>query len=95
MHIDGPDVAYLYTNDPLASTATWTAVVQGGTAPFTYQWYRDGYATGENSPSHTEHVDERVDFTVWVVVRDVTGKTAVHQRHVRVAQKDCATCPSY
>lgn len=93
--IDGPEMAYLYTNDPLASRATWTAAVQGGTAPFTYQWYRDGYPTGGNGASHTEHIDERVDFTLRVVVRDVAGKTAVGEKLVRVGQRDCATCPTY
>ncbi|HYR08160.1 MAG TPA: hypothetical protein VEQ60_10345, partial [Longimicrobium sp.] len=94
-YIDGPDWAYLYPNAPFASNATWTAVVQGGTAPFTYQWYRDGYATGGNTSSHTEYIDERVDFTLRVMVQDATGKSAIQQKFVRVGQKDCPTCPAY
>ncbi len=93
--IDGPDWAYLYTNDPLMSNATWMVVVQGGTPPFTYQWYRDGWATGGNTSSHTEHIDERVDFTLRVEITDATGKTAVDQKSIRVGQKDCPTCPAY
>ncbi len=94
-HIDGPGMAYLYTNNPGMSSATWTAAVQGGTPPFTYQWYRDGYPTGANGASHTEHIDERVDFTLRALVRDATGKTASNEKFVRVAQRDCATCPAY
>lgn len=94
-HIDGPGTAYLYTNDPRMSSATWTAAVQGGTAPFTYQWYRDGYPTGANGAAHTEHIDERVDFTLRVLVQDATGKTASNEKFVRVAQRDCASCPAH
>lgn len=94
-HVDGPDWAYLYTYDPLRSNASWTAVVQGGTAPISYQWYRNGWATGGNTSSHTEHIDEAVDFTLRVEVTDATGKTAVSEKFVRVGQKDCATCPAY
>lgn len=93
--IDGPDWAYLYTYDVRLSNATWTAVVHGGTAPFTYRWYRDGYLTGSTTSSHTEHIDERVDFILRVEVTDANGKTALDQKFVRVGQKDCATCPAY
>lgn len=93
--ISGPEMVYLYTYDPLASKGTWTAVVNGGTAPFTYQWYRDGYPTGLNSATHTEHIDERVDFSLRLMVRDATGKTAFDEKWIRVGQKDCPTCPAY
>jgi hypothetical protein len=92
VYVDGPDVAYLYTYDPFISNATWTAVVTGGTAPFTYRWYRDGYPTGGNTASHTEHIDERVDFRMRVVVQDATGKIAVDDKLVRVAEIPCSTC---
>ena len=93
--ITGPDVAYLVHDDPMGSSATWTAAVQGGTPPFTYLWRREGFPTGTNSPSHTEYIDERQDFTLRVEITDATGKSAIHQKFVRVGERDCATCPPY
>lgn len=92
----GPETAYWDHSNPLNSRATWTAGIQGGTAPFTYQWYRDGYPAGTGS-SHTEHIDERVDFKLRLEIRDSTGKTAIGERSIRVGERSCTSsgCVTY
>lgn len=94
--ITGPDIAYLDHDNPLNSRATWTASIQGGTAPFTYQWYRDAYPAG-TAASHTEHIDERADFKLRLEIRDSTGKTAINEKYVRVAERSCTSsgCVTY
>jgi hypothetical protein len=93
--IDGPSEATMKMWDPFSSMETWTAVISGGTAPFSYTWFRDGLQTGSNTSSHTEIIDERVDFRLRVVIQDATGKSAITDKDIRVIQRDCPSCPSY
>ncbi|MBW3571445.1 MAG: hypothetical protein KY467_10085 [Gemmatimonadetes bacterium] len=92
--IDGPQEGYVYTDGSQMSSATWTAAVQGGTPPFTYQWYRDGYPTGSDTSSHTEYFAEPGSFTLGVEVRDATGKFAADVRPISVAYS-CSGCNAY
>ncbi len=95
VRIDGPAEAYVYTDGlAVGGSGTWTAAVQGGTAPFTYQWYRDGYPTGGSTASHTESFHERGGFTLRVEVRDATGKSAVNERFISVAES-CSGCQPF
>jgi hypothetical protein len=92
--IDGPQEGYVYMDGSQISSATWTAAVQGGTPPFTYQWYRDGYPTGNGTSSHTEFFAEPGSFTLGVEVRDATGKSALDVRPISVAYS-CSGCNAH
>lgn len=92
--IDGPQEGYVYTDGSQSSSATWTAAVQGGTPPFTYQWYRDGSPTGNGTSSHSEFFAGPGSFTLGVEVRDATGKFAADVRPVSVAYS-CSGCNVY
>lgn len=54
---------------------TWFATASGGTGPYSYTWYRDGYFVGSGH-AYTDFVYD-TPFQLQVVVTDSAGTTAV------------------
>lgn len=65
---------------------TWSAVVSGGSSPYTYQWYYDGVAAGTGSTYTRSVCPTHSSFKLRVVVTDSTGATddAYHDVTVEV-----------
>lgn len=80
--ISGPTVLDEYDD------ATYTAVPSGGTAPYTYTWYK-GATTGTGSTFSVHLV--RGNFTLQVTAKDARGVTASATLYVYVIQ-ECRTC---
>lgn len=78
--ISGP--SFVYANNVI----TWTAVVSNGTAPYTYQWYRDG-APVSTQQSYTGNTGWS-DFVLRVDVIDAVGRNAGSTKSVTVS-----SCP--
>lgn len=71
-------------------TATWTAAVSGSATPFTYQWYRDGVASG-NSPSITLNTGA-TNFSLQVDVTDANSQTRTATQSVSVSLAPPTNC---
>lgn len=72
---------------PANSTQTWTAVVSGGKAPFTFAWYRDGVLVSSSSSytgnTGTSHFQLRLD------VSDARGDTSSDVHAVFIGSAPC------
>ncbi|HEX7239606.1 MAG TPA: S8 family serine peptidase, partial [Longimicrobiaceae bacterium] len=69
------------------SSATWTASGSGGTAPYSYTWYRDGVVVGTGA-TYTGYVEDG-GAQLQVNVTDAVGSTATGFRWVAT---DFGTC---
>jgi Subtilase family len=75
------------TNTYVGDYGTWTAVGTGGTAPYTYSWYRDGVYVGSGS-TYSDSVGYGT-FQLQVNVTDAAGGTASTWTWVTVGQQMC------
>ncbi len=74
VYITGDDEVLEYTS------GTWTANIQHGSSPFSYQWYykengQSSWSTGGTSSSYTRHVGPPGTFQVKCVVTDNDSAT--------------------
>jgi hypothetical protein len=76
------------TNEYFATTAcrsrTWTAVVSGGSSPYSYQWYVNGSAVGTASTYTRSICRTTPSFQLRVVVTDSLGATVEDYHDVTV-----------
>lgn len=72
------------------NSGTWTAQVTGGTGPYSYVWYRDGYQVGTGA-SYSDDAVER-SFTLQVNVTDALGASASDTHAVSVRADPCPYC---
>lgn len=83
--ISGPTVLDEYDD------ATYTAVPSGGTAPYTYTWFKDGTAQGTGSTFSVHLV--RASFRLQVTAKDARGVTVASAiLSVTVVREPCRTC---
>ena len=52
----------------------WFAVVSGGTAPYTYYWYLDGWSVGSNGSSYSGYITSPGSHYIYVTVMDANGQ---------------------
>lgn len=80
-----PLVVELSASDyaPPNGSCAFFASASGGTSPYSYQWYVDGWAVGTNS-SELIYTNNGSDFTVAVYVTDAAGTTVSDSQFVDV-----------
>lgn len=71
----------------------WWANVTGGTAPFTYAWYRNGYPVGEGSYVYVS--TGATNFTLALTVQDRYEQTGSASKSITVKSSamNCPTTP--
>lgn len=75
------------------TTCMWWANVTGGTAPFTYAWYRNGYPVGEGSYVYVS--TGATNFTLALTVQDRYEQTGSASKSITVKSSamNCPTTP--
>lgn len=73
---DAGKVYFAVQPEDCAAGETLTATAKAGTAPYTYQWYRDDKQV-VNVPEHPGELVAGVAGKYWVVVTDSGGEQAV------------------
>lgn len=76
-----------YTWVPRNTTQTWTSVVSGGKAPFTFAWYRNGVFVSSSS-SYTGNTGTS-NFTLVLDVSDARGDTSSDVHAVLIGSSPC------
>lgn len=79
---------------PANTWCTWTAVVSGGTAPFTYSWAAVGTGLLDERISGATYsaIASHGAIELWLTVRDLMGQTVEVSRRLDVG--GTGTCPS-
>ena len=84
--INGPSYASIYGYD--CQSLTWTASASGGTSPYSYQWYIDGYPVGTGTSYSDFYCGSNYNwwqsFTVSVTVTDAASAQDSDSRPVSI-----------
>lgn len=102
-----PDASYAkvwleynqFFHTSIAGTATpeiytrqvWTADPTGGTAPYSYRWYREWDLVGSES-SYSAFIDSPADFQIRLEMIDANGRKTADYIYVYPSDPSCPDC---
>jgi hypothetical protein len=79
------------TNAPAYSSCMWFAVAQGGTPPYTYEWYHSGAYTGVHDQMYYGYTGS-YSFDLMVIIRDAAGAQQYGYHYVNVDPWSGGSC---